>query len=72
LQRRGENAPTEIPLTEVDAVADQMAEFAVCVREGKRPEVSGAEGLAVVAVLEAAARSVAGGSLEAVEAPSPG
>lgn len=72
LQRRGENAPTEIPLTEVDAVADQMAEFAVCVREGKRPEVSGAEGLAVVAVLEAAARSVAGGSLEPVEAPSPG
>jgi predicted dehydrogenase len=67
-QRRGENLPTEISLTEVDAVADQLAEFATCVREGKRPEVSGAEGLAVVAVLEAAQRSVATGSFEAVEA----
>lgn len=71
LQRRGESAPTEIPLTEVDAVADQMAEFAKCVREGNRPEVSGAEGLAVVAVLEAAVRSVASRSLEIVEALSP-
>ncbi|MGH3651258.1 MAG: Gfo/Idh/MocA family protein [Acidimicrobiia bacterium] len=66
-QRRGENAPTEIPLAEVDAVADQLVDFAGSVREGKRPEVSGAEGLAVVAVLEAAKRSVTTGSFEMVD-----
>lgn len=67
-QARGENRPTEIPLPEFDAVVDQLMEFARCVRAGGRPEVSGAEGLAVVAVLEAATRSVATGSFEAVEA----
>jgi predicted dehydrogenase len=67
-QPRGENRPTDVPLRAVDAVVDQLAEFAACVREGKRPEVSGVEGLAVVAVLEAARRSVATGSFEVVEA----
>ena len=66
-QRKGENTSTEIPLSEVDAVADQFLEFAVCIREGKRPEVSGAEGLAVVAVLEAAERSAATGSFQMVD-----
>jgi predicted dehydrogenase len=66
-QPRGENRPTEIPLREIDAVADQLVEFATCIKEGRRPEVSGAEGLAVVAVLEAARRSVASGAFEAVE-----
>lgn len=66
-QPRGEKRRIEIPLTEVDAVADQLVEFAGCVREGKRPEVSGLEGLAVVAVLETAKRSVATGSLEVVD-----
>jgi predicted dehydrogenase len=66
-QPRGENRPTEIPLGEVDAVTDQLVEFAACVREGKRPEVSGAEGLAVAAVLEAAQRSVTTGSFEEVD-----
>lgn len=66
-QAKGENWPTEIPLRGIDAVVDQLVEFAACVREGKRPEVSGAEGLAVVAVLEAAQRSVATGSFEAVD-----
>jgi predicted dehydrogenase len=66
-QAKGENTPAEIPLTEVDAVADQLVEFATSVREERRPEVSGAEGLAVVAVLEAAKRSVATGSIERVD-----
>lgn len=66
-QPKGENRPTEIPLQGTDAVVDQLVEFAECVREGKRPEVSGAEGFAVVAVLEASQRSVASGSFEAVE-----
>ena len=67
-QPRGEDRPTAIPLAEIDAVADQLREFAICVREGRRPEVSGDEGVAVAAVLEAAKRSVATGSLEAVDA----
>lgn len=67
-QPRGENRPTEISLRQIDAVVDQLIEFGRCVREGKRPEVSGAEGLAVVAVLEAAKRSVATGSFEVVDA----
>jgi predicted dehydrogenase len=66
-QRRGENAPTEIPLTEVDAVVDQLAHFAECVISGQTPEVSGDQGLAVVAVLEAAKRSVESGAIEPVE-----
>ena len=66
-QPRGEREPTEIPLTESDAVADQLADFADSIRTGTKPEVSGNEGLAVVAVLEAAQRSVATGCLEAVE-----
>lgn len=66
-QRRSEHQPTVIELPEIDAVADQLVEFASCVREGRRPEVSGLEGLAVVAVLDAAQRSVATGSFEVVD-----
>jgi predicted dehydrogenase len=69
-QRSGETEPSDVPLDPVDAVVDQLAEFAVCVRDGTRPEVSGPEGLAVVAVLEAAERSVASGSFETVETSS--
>lgn len=67
-QQKGEREPTEIALTEVDAVADQLTDFADCIRNGNRPEVAGLEGLAVVAVLEAAKRSVATGSFEVVDA----
>lgn len=66
-QRRSEKEPTDIPLTEIDAVADQLADFANSIRNGARPEVSGVEGLAVVAVLEAAQRSVATGCFEAID-----
>ncbi|HSK95470.1 MAG TPA: Gfo/Idh/MocA family oxidoreductase [Euzebyales bacterium] len=38
----------------VDAVAEQMREFAGCVRSGKDPETAGEQGRDVVAVLEAA------------------
>ncbi|MGH8911780.1 MAG: Gfo/Idh/MocA family protein, partial [Acidimicrobiia bacterium] len=38
-QPRGENAPTEIALTAIDAVADQLADFADSIRTGTRPEV---------------------------------
>ncbi|HKZ20120.1 MAG TPA: Gfo/Idh/MocA family oxidoreductase [Acidimicrobiia bacterium] len=67
-QRRGESEPAEIQLSEFDAVTDQLIEFATCIRSGSHPEVSGAEGLAVVAVLEAAQRSATSGCFEAVDA----
>jgi predicted dehydrogenase len=66
-QRRGESGPTEIALTEIDAVADQLADFANSILNGSRPEVSGVEGLAVVAVLEAAQRSASSGCFETVD-----
>lgn len=66
-QARGQTVPTEVGLTEVDAVAEQLVEFARCVRGEGVPEVSGREGFAVAAVLDAATRGVQSGSLETVE-----
>ncbi|MGH8913706.1 MAG: Gfo/Idh/MocA family protein [Acidimicrobiia bacterium] len=66
-QKRGDSEPTEVPLEPIDAVADQLMEFADCLRNGTQPEVGGAEGLAVVAVLEAAKRSAGSGAFETVE-----
>ena len=66
---RGERQPEERPLTEVDAEAEQLADFAAAVRGEKPPEVGGAEGLAVVAVLQAAVESVATGTVVEVEGP---
>lgn len=43
----------------IDAVADQMREFAACIRSGADPEATGERGRDVVAVLEAARLSVA-------------
>ena len=43
----------------VDAIADQMVEFADCIRDGRDPEVTGEVGRDVVAVLEAARISAA-------------
>lgn len=62
-QARGENQPTEQPLSSVNPVVEQLAEFGTVVDEGGRPEVGGEEGLAVVAVLEAAVRSVQEGAI---------
>jgi predicted dehydrogenase len=61
-----ERESTEIPLTPLDVVSEQLAEFADCIRDGTSPEVSGEQGFAVVAVLEAATRSVASGEFETV------
>lgn len=51
----------EEPVEPFDDLADQLAEFARCVRDGGRPETGGAEGLAVVQVLVAAQESVRSG-----------
>lgn len=46
-------------LTVTDALAEQMAEFANCIRTGRDPEVPGEAGREVIAVMEAARISVA-------------
>lgn len=55
----------ELPCEPGDCLAEQMTEFAKCIREGARPEVSGPEGIEVVAVLEAVVESA--GTGQAVE-----
>ncbi len=57
LAKRGQTERTAVPLTPVDAVVEELKEFAQCVREKKRPEVSGDEGIANTAVLEAIVES---------------
>jgi predicted dehydrogenase len=66
-QKRGENELAAVELDSIDAVSDQLAEFGNCVSNGDRPEVGGVEGLAVVAVLDAAKRSTESGHIEPVE-----
>jgi predicted dehydrogenase len=59
--KRGEAERTAIPLGQVDALVEELAEFARCVREKTRPEVSGEEGISNTAVLEAIVESAATG-----------
>jgi predicted dehydrogenase len=65
--RRGEAAPTAMPLASVDPLVEQLAEFARCVRDGTKPEVGGAEATADIAVLEAIVRSAETGRAVEVE-----
>ncbi len=67
IQEISEKAPREEPVGQTDTIAEQMADFARCIREGGTPEVNGAAGLRVVAVMEAALKSVKTGKLEDVE-----
>jgi len=67
LQKKGESARSPIPVQPVDWIADELAEFARCVRESARPEVGGDEGTANVAVLEAIVESVKTGHSVPVE-----
>jgi predicted dehydrogenase len=55
--RRGEAEPTAVPLTPVDPLVEELAEFARCVRDGTKPEVGGQEATAAIAVLEAIVES---------------
>lgn len=57
LQRRDEGDWQELEVEQNDPVAEQLLEFARCVREGGVPETGGPEGLAVVRMIEAAVRS---------------
>jgi predicted dehydrogenase/quercetin dioxygenase-like cupin family protein len=53
LQKQGESEPSPVPVEPVDWIAEELAEFGRCIREGGRPEVGGEEGTDNVAVLEA-------------------
>ncbi len=68
LARRGQPERTAVPLTPVDPVVEELAEFARCVREGTRPEVGGEEATANIAVLEAIVESAETGRAVLVEA----
>ena len=56
-QKVDQQAREELPCEPGDCMVEQMAEFAKCIREGAKPEVSGPEGIEVVAVLEAVVES---------------
>lgn len=57
--RDGEDSRTELPLTPLDPMVDNVAHFVDCVRTRTQPETGGAEGTAVVRILEAVAKSAA-------------
>jgi predicted dehydrogenase len=58
LQKKGEAERSPVTIRPVDWIAEELAEFARCVRVGGRPEVGGEEGTSNVAVLEAIIESV--------------
>jgi predicted dehydrogenase len=57
LRRRGATEREPVALAPAQPLVEELAEFARAVREGGRPEVSGEEGIANVAVLEAVVES---------------
>jgi predicted dehydrogenase len=59
VQKRGEPSRTEIPVTPIDTVADEMGEFADCIRTGGQPETGPEAAIPVVDVLEAIIESIA-------------
>jgi predicted dehydrogenase len=58
LQKRGEPYRTEVPVTTIDTIADEIVGFAHCIRSGDEPETGAKEGLAVVEVFQALLRSI--------------
>ena len=67
LTRRGEPERTVVPLRPVDAVVEELAEFARCVRERTKPEVGGPEATANIAVLEAIVEAIETGRVTDVK-----
>lgn len=61
VQKVGEKDRTEQPVDTLDTVRDELEEFAVNIREGRRPETGGPEALEVVAILEGLVESAATG-----------
>ena len=59
IQRRGEPSRTELDVTPIDTIADELAEFADCIRTGSQPETGTEAAIPVVDVLEAIIESAA-------------
>ncbi len=66
LQGQQDAAMAEQPVASLDTIADELAEFVKAIRGEATPETGGAEGLEVVAVLEAAIASSESGRAESV------
>ena len=62
VQEAGSTVPRVVQTEAIDAVAEQMLEFATCVRGGERPEVDGRAGLMVTAVVVAALQAASTGT----------
>jgi predicted dehydrogenase len=61
LQLAGDPRRSEQPVDSLDTVADELAEFVQCIRQGTQPETGGAAGLEVAAILEATVESARSG-----------
>lgn len=66
-QKVGEEAPAELPVEAGEPFAEEIGEFARCIRGGGTPETGGAEALEVVAVMEAILASIQSGKAEEVD-----
>jgi predicted dehydrogenase len=66
IQYRGSSERKPIPLGRGDMFREELDEFAACIRENKRAEVAGQEGIAALAVIHAAIRSAERGQAVAV------
>ena len=65
-QKKGTDNLVRQPLPDAetqrrDSLAEELDEFASCIQEGRKPEVSGEEGLAALAVIEAIIKSAESG-----------
>ncbi len=63
----GKANPEEVPLEQGDMFVEELEDFAQVVRMGGKPEVGLEEGIAVVAVAEAALRSAQTGQVQPVQ-----
>ena len=59
VQVTGENDRKDVTLEAIDAVVDELAEFALAIRGETQVETDGEAGLAAIAVLSAAVESAA-------------
>jgi predicted dehydrogenase len=67
VQLISEREPQLLVVAQLDTVADELVEFANCIKTGATPETGGLEGLRVVAVFEAAVAAAASGQTVEVE-----
>jgi predicted dehydrogenase len=66
--RRGDKAPHSVPLTENDAIREELEEFVACVRSGEKPETDGWWASRNLAVIRAGVESAREGRVVDVDA----